>query len=240
MTFPLTAFWSFWASHHPSIHSTTISAHLSHVKYQVDPAEHLKMKTRSCFYFLFISQIDWVSHHPALSQVYVLGISFLDIFDASRGPFASILSPELKTPLSTPGPHPETVIGEASSCPRSHLPQPHTASGLCHYPGLSTGWPSPLLPPYSCTHSLRPSFPPEAPTHADKTQDTQGSLPSSLRLSTPRPQSLLSWFHLSLSPKDVFPQALQGWFWKLSLHLNLSSHTTCLKKGWLNSLLFSP
>ena len=36
----------------------------------------------------------------------ILNISFLDIFDASRGPSASILFPELKTSLSTPGPPP--------------------------------------------------------------------------------------------------------------------------------------
>ena len=78
---------------------------------------------------------------------------------------------------------------------------------------------------------LDPAFLQRLPTHADKTQDTQGSLPSSLRLPTPHPWSFLSWFLLSLSPKDVFPQALQGWFWKLSLHLNLNSHAICFGEG---------
>ena len=82
----------------------------------------------------------------------ILDISFLDIFDASRGPSASILFPELKTSLSTPGPPPRDRYWRTFFFPQvTPAPATHSLCGLCHYPGLSIGWPSPLLPPYSWT-----------------------------------------------------------------------------------------
>ena len=106
-------------------------------------------------------------------------------------------------------PHPETVIGEPSSSPRSHLPQPHSLWAL------SLSWfvhrMAPLLlPPHFWTHPLRPSFPPEAP-HARRQDPGHSGVPAFLAQAPNTPALKLSCLVSSQPfPQRCFPPSLAG------------------------------